>query len=499
MTFSAPAEPGQPGHSQHRQPGPGRRPGEGEPPDRPGAGDTGPWGGADLGLLSPVRAGTRVEEVTGDAAYVRAMLEAERALARALARARVAPEAAADSVTACARPELFNVSDLARRARADGNPVSALVADLAAAVRDRDPEAARWVHHGATSQDILDTATMLVIVRSADILLADLGRAADAAAGHAARHRDTAMVGRTLTQHAVPTTFGRVAAGWLAGLLDAAERLRNLRPRLPAQLGGAAGTLAPLGAAGVEVLEAFADECGLACPELPWHTVRTPVADTAGTLAHAAGACGKVATDIASLARTEIGEVAEPTGGGSSAMPHKRNPVRAALVRSAAGQMPALAGTLYGALPAEHERPAGAWHAEWQPMRESLRLTGGAVATTAELLEGLRVHSARMRQNLAGTGGLVTAERLVAALAPHLGREEAQQRVRELSLHATDRGRELYDVLAEDSDVVGALGTEQLAELCDPAGYTGAAGAFTDRVLARHRRTHNAAVTGETT
>lgn len=485
MTSSAPAEP--------------------DPPDRPrppGAADGDGAGlpdGADLGLLSPVRTGTRAEEITGDGAYLQAMLDAESGLVRALARAGVAPGAAAEPVAACARRDLFDVSDLARRARADGNPVVALVADLTAAVRRHDPEAARWVHYAATSQDIVDTAAMLVAARTVETVLADLDRAADAAAGLAASHRDTVMVGRTLTQHAVPTTFGRVAAGWLAGILDGAERLRALRPRLPAQLGGAAGTLAPLGAAGPDVVEAYAEECGLACPELPWHTVRTPVADVAGAVAHTAGACGKVATDVASLARTEIGEVAEPTGGGSSAMPHKSNPVRATLVLSAAGQVPALTSTLYGALAAEHERPAGAWHAEWQPMRESLRLTGGAAATTAELLEGLRVHPERMRSNLARTGGLVVAERLVAALAPQLGRSAAQQRLRELSSRAARQERELRAVLSEDSEVVGVLGTERLAQLCDPVGYTGSAGAFADRVLARHRRTRTQAVSGETT
>lgn len=443
-----------------------------------------------MGLLAPVRAGTAAEQATGDAAFLQAMLDAEAALARALVRTGTAPASAAETITACARAENFDLGDVARRARSGGNPVIGLVADLRAAVRERDPDASRWVHHGATSQDILDTATMLVAARTLDLAIADVDHGAAGAARLARDYRDTVMAGRTLTQHAVPTTFGRVAAGWLAGLLDAADGLRTVRERLPAQLGGAAGTLAPLGAEGTAALEAYAAECGLACPDVPWHTLRSPVAGLAAALAQASGACGKVAADVASLTRTEIGEVAEEAGGGSSAMPHKRNPVRATMVLAAARQVPALASTLSESMVAEHERPAGAWHAEWQPLREALRTAGGAAVTTAQLLDSLRVDTGRMQANLDLTGGLLASERIVAALAPKLGRAEAGQRVRDLSLRAANERRPLRDLLAGDGEIAGLLGADALDELCDPAGYTGSAGAFADRVLARYRRTY---------
>lgn len=238
----------------------------------------------------------------------------------------------------------------------------------------------------------MDTATMLVAARTLDLILADLGRTESALAAVAAAHRDTAMPGRTLTQHAVPTTFGLKAAGWRSLILDARDRLTAVRADLPAQLGGAAGTLAAFtvfrttgaqaaadSATQVDphaLVAAYARELGLREPELPWHTLRTPIADLAGALAFAAGALGKVAVDVLTLARTEIAEVAEGSGGGSSAMPHKANPVRSTLIAAAARRAPQLAATLYGALTAEDERPAGAWHAEWEPLRDLLRLVG---------------------------------------------------------------------------------------------------------------------------
>lgn len=264
-----------------------------------------------------------------------------------------------------------------------------LVADLTAAV---GKEYGPYVHRGATSQDILDTALMLVARRTLDLILADLERTARALGRLAAAHRDTVMPGRTLTQHAVPTTFGLKAAGWRSLVLDARDRLARLR--LPAQLGGAAGTLAAFAAFGAEdpgaLVAAYAGELGLVEPALPWHTLRTPIADLAGGLALTAGALGKMAADVLTLSRTEIAEVAEGSGGGSSAMPHKANPVAATVIAASARRAPGLAATLYGSMVAEDERPAGAWHAEWEPLRELLRLVAGAAHNAAELVEGLR-------------------------------------------------------------------------------------------------------------
>ncbi|MGV9290675.1 3-carboxy-cis,cis-muconate cycloisomerase [Streptomyces sp. NPDC003719] len=436
----------------------------------------------DAGLLAPGWAGSPAAGATDDRAFLRALLDAEAALTRAQAGLGLAPADAAVAVTEAADPARFDVVSLAARARRGGNPVIPLVADLTEAVgEDHGP----YVHRGATSQDIMDTATMLVAARTLDLLLPDLTRAERALARLAAEHRDTAMPGRTLTQHAVPTTFGLKAAGWRTLVLDARDRITAVRGALPAQLGGAAGTLAAFGAYGAEdataLPEAYAHELGLRAPLLPWHTLRTPVADLAGCLAFTAGALGKIAVDVLTLSRTEIGEVAEGSGGGSSAMPHKANPVRSTLIAAAARRAPQLAATLYGSLAAEDERPAGAWHAEWEPLRDLLRLAGGAARDTAELTEGLRVRPDAMRAHLGLTHGLIVSERLSAELAPLLGRARAKELLGELArrTHTEDRG--LGELLSE----VPELHDLDLDGPTDPARYTGSAGALTDRALER--------------
>ncbi|MFJ2114665.1 3-carboxy-cis,cis-muconate cycloisomerase [Streptomyces sp. NPDC087850] len=454
----------------------------------------------DSGLLAPGRAGTPAEAATGDSAFLRAMLDAEAALTRAQAGLGLAPARAARAVTEAAGTGRFDARDLALRARAGGNPVIPLVADLTAAV---PPEAAPYVHRGATSQDILDTAAMLVAARTLASVLADLDRAERALARLAADHRDTPMPGRTLTQHAVPTTFGLKAAGWRSLVLDARDRLRAVRATLPAQLGGAAGTLAAFGSyadgppagedTGLLLTAAFARELGLAEPALPWHTLRTPLADLAAALAFTAGALGKPAVDVLVLSRTEIGELSEGAGGGSSAMPHKANPVRATLIAAAARRAPGLAATLHGSMAAEDERPAGAWHAEWEPLRDLLRLAGGAAHDAAELFEGLRVHPEVMYAHLGLTQGLIVSERLAAVLSPLLGRARAQALLTEAARRTRTENRPLGHLLAEllaaepapgDPEAAGAAELD-LAELTDPAHYTGSAAALTDRALER--------------
>ncbi|MFF4085700.1 3-carboxy-cis,cis-muconate cycloisomerase [Streptomyces nigra] len=424
----------------------------------------------DSGLLAPGWTGSAAARATGDTALLQALLDAEAALTRAQAALGLAPEEAARAVTGGADADRFDARALAEEARAGGNPVIPLVGALTRAVGE---EHGPYVHRGATSQDIMDTALMLVAVRALGPVLADLERAQRAFARLAAAHRDTALPGRTLTQHAVPTTFGLKAAGWRALVLDARDRTTAVRDTLPAQLGGAAGTLAVFGAYGAAdptaLPAAYARELGLRAPELPWHTLRTPVADLAGCLAFTAGALGKAAVDVLTLSRTEIAEVAEGSGGGSSAMPHKSNPVRSTLIVAAARRAPQLAATLYGSLVAEDERPAGAWHAEWEPLRDLLRLVGGAARDAAELAEGLRVRPDAMRANLDLTGGAVVSERLSAELAPVLGRARAK----ELLTRLAAEGRPLAEApeLA-DADL-------------DPTHYTGSAGALTDRALER--------------
>ncbi|MCC9705815.1 3-carboxy-cis,cis-muconate cycloisomerase [Streptomyces sp. MNU76] len=437
---------------------------------------------ADTGLLSPGWAGSPASAATSDTAYLRALLDAEAALTRAQAALGLVPAAAGPAVTSAADAATPDVRSLAERARGGGNPVIPLVADLTEAV---GPEYGPYVHRGATSQDIMDTATMLVAARTLDLVLADLGRTESALAALAAAHRDTAMPGRTLTQHAVPTTFGLKAAGWRSLLLDARDRLAVVRATLPAQLGGAAGTLAAFtvfGAADTQALTAaYARELGLHAPELPWHTLRTPIADLAGALAFTAGALGKLAVDVLTLARTEIAEVAEGSGGGSSAMPHKANPVRSTLIAAAARRAPHLAATLYAALTAEDERPAGAWHAEWEPLRELLRLVGGAARDAVELTLGLRVDPGAMRRHLDLTHGLIVSERLAAELAPVLGRARAKELLTRTAERVYAEGRSLGELLAEEPE----LKDLDLANLTDPSRYTGSAGSLTDRALER--------------
>uniref|UniRef100_A0AAU3GSM3 3-carboxy-cis,cis-muconate cycloisomerase n=1 Tax=Streptomyces sp. NBC_01401 TaxID=2903854 RepID=A0AAU3GSM3_9ACTN len=438
---------------------------------------------SDAGLLAPGRAGSPAEAATGDHAFLRAMLDAEAALTRARSATGLAPSGAGPAVTAAADTGRFDVRELALRARSGGNPVIPLVAALSAAVHE---DVRPFVHRGATSQDILDTAAMLMASRTLALVLDDLGRTADALERLAARHRDTPMPGRTLTQHAVPTTFGLKAAGWRALVLDARDRLRAVRASLPVQLGGAAGTLAAFTAGagqatGPRLVAAYARDLGLSEPPLPWHTLRTPVADLAGALAFTAGALGKMAADVLTLSRTEIAELAEGSGGGSSAMPHKANPVRATLIAAAARRAPGQAATLYGSLTAEDERPAGAWHAEWEPLRDLLRLVGGAARDAAELTDGLRVFPAVMRSHLGLTDGLIVSERLAAVAAGRVGPARATEILTEAAGRAREEGLPLADVLAGEPAFDGL----DLAELTDPARYTGCAGLLTDRALER--------------
>ncbi|WP_406472143.1 adenylosuccinate lyase family protein [Streptomyces sp. NBC_01615] len=480
----------------------------------------------DSGLLSPVRAGTPVEAAVCDRAWLQAMLDAEAALARAQARLGTVPKPAADIITRAARADRFDARALALASRETANPVVGLVQALTRAVAAQDEGAAEYVHRGSTSQDVLDTGAMLVTARALRLLRADLARIADALGALALEHRDTLMAGRTLALQAVPTTFGLKAAGWRELLLDAVRRVeRVLDGGLPMSLGGAAGTLAGyveyaaiagaesmgtvgdvrldghdgvVGGVGVEgvaedagdyldrLVEAFAAETGLAPAVLPWHALRTPIADVASVLAFTAGALGKIAVDVQSLTRTEVGEVTEPTvagRGSSSAMPHKRNPVLATLMRAAALQVPVMAAGLTQCLLSEDERSAGAWHAEWQLLRECLRLVGGSAHTAVELAEGLVINPWRMRENLAHSGAQIVSERIAAVLAPRLGKVRAKQVLTDAVGVVRESGRGLPEVLAEEPSVARFLSAAELAVLCDPAGYTGVAGPLVDRAL----------------
>lgn len=455
------------------------------------------------GLLSPGWAGTGVDELVSDSAWVQAMLDAEVALARAQAELGVIPAAAAEVIAQAARADRLDLAGLAAGVYATANPVVALVGQLTEAVAALDPSAADFVHRGSTSQDILDSGMMLVCRRALTHLLGSLDRCADALAGIVERHRDTVMVGRTLTQHAVPITFGVKAAGWLQLVLDAAVRVRRLLDEgLPASLGGAAGTLSAYAEyaalagvphqGGVELIEPFAAQLGLRAPLVPWHGIRTPLADVAGTLAFTTGALGKFAVDVQVLTRTEIREVTEPAApgrGASSAMPQKHNPVFATLIMTAARQLPASALVLFQCVVSEDERSAGGWHAEWQPLRECLRLAAGAAANAADLAAGLVVLPERMRHNLRLTGTALVTERLTTVLAPVLGKAPAKKLLTAVVEESERTGVDPVELLPAALERAGAaLDLDAVRSMLDPEQYVGASAALADRVLDRYRQ-----------
>ena len=332
-------------------------------------------------------------DALSDQAWLAALLEAERALANAQSLAGLIDAAEAAEVAEACDPNRFDAAELAENARASGNPVIPLVH----ALRDAGAAAA---HRGATSQDILDSASMLVAKDALWIIDVELMRLADTCAELAEAHRTTVMAARTLLQQSVPTTFGFKAAGWLVGVLDARDALGALVDRLPAQLGGAAGTLASYGDQGPALLPLFAEELNLRAPDVPWHTIRTPIAELAGGLALSAGIAGKIAGDVILLAQTEVGEVREGENGESSTMPQKRNPARAIVAVACERHARANCAVLFESLAAEHERAAGSWHAEWHALTTALAATGGAVAAVADSLDELYVDTERMRRNV---------------------------------------------------------------------------------------------------
>jgi 3-carboxy-cis,cis-muconate cycloisomerase len=443
--------------------------------------------------------------VADDTAWLRSMLAVEAGLARALERAGVAPAGAGAAVTGAARAGDFGPADLAELGRATvltGNPVPGLARVLTRRVAD--PAARSAVHQGATSQDIMDTAAMLLARDALDAAVADLTAAAGAAARLADAHRGTLMIGRTLLQQAVPTTFGVVAAGWLAGLDSAVEGLAFVRDtRLAVQYGGAAGTLASLGGDGDRVKALLAQELGLADPPLPWHTERLRIIDVGAVSARACAALSKIARDVTLLAQTEVGEVAEGSGdgggaagaprrGGSSAMPNKSNPVAAVAVLGCAKQAPGLLATLLASAEQEYQRAAGAWHAEWQPYSHLLQLTVSAAAWGRDLLANLNVDKGRMAANLAAAGGLPLAERVTALLRGSLGAPAAHDLVAVAAARSASSGVPFRDVLLatpeiEDKLAAAGITAAQVEQALDPSGYLGDSDAFITAALAAHR------------
>jgi 3-carboxy-cis,cis-muconate cycloisomerase len=422
-----------------------------------------------------------VRAATSDRAWIQAMLDFEAALAAAESRAGLIPAEAAAAIAKACQANGFDAGCLGREGRGNANPAAPLVRALTDAVGG---DAGRYVHWGATSQDVIDTAAMLVARRALEPICEELDGVAGAAARLAEMHRDTAMAGRTLLQQALPTTFGLKAAGWLCAAAEARRRLAALP--LAVELGGAAGTLASLGAEGLRVLGLMAEELGLDEPVVPWHTARGRVGELGAALALASGALGKVALDVELLAQTEVGEVAEPAGdgrGSSSTLPQKRNPVGSTLALACMRRVHGEASILLGAMAQEHERAAGAWQAEWQALTGALAHTGGAAAAIREVLEGLEVRPERMRENLETGGGLVLAEAVTTAMAERVGRSQAHLLVEAAARRAIETGRSFRDELGEDEEIREHLSSQEIERALDPDRYLGSAGAFVDRAL----------------
>jgi 3-carboxy-cis,cis-muconate cycloisomerase len=442
-------------------------------------------------IFRPVFVPDEFREAVSGKAWLQAMLDAEAALATAEAQVGLIPREAAAAIVSCCEATRFDPEQLGRNGRAAGNPVPPLVKALTADVSNVSEEAARYVHKGATSQDIVDTAAMLVARRALELILAQLEGISLTCARLAEEHRGTIMAGRTLLQQALPTTFGLKAAGWLVSVLEVRRKLSDVRERgLAAQLGGAAGTLASLGKSGVSVLGEFTRELELAEPTLPWHTDRTRIAEIGGSLSLVAGVLGKISLDVILMSQTEVGEVTEPADGdrgGSSTLPHKRNPILSVTAAADTRRVQALAQTLNGAMAVEHERAAGAWHAEWEALSDALALTGGAAAAVREVTEGLEVHAEKMRQNLEETGGMLMAENVTTVVADRLGRLEAHELVGAAARRATDGGRPLRDELVAEPVLRERLSPEEIDAALDPEGYLGSTGTFIDRALKLYR------------
>jgi len=451
-------------------------------------------------LFDPIFDAAGISRFFTDAALLSAMLAFERALAEAEVEVGLVPARALDAIRAASDPALYDPGEIGRNARDGANPAIPLVAALRARVHGRDPEAACFVHFGATSQDVIDTALTLCAREALDALLVELDGLVAALAERAAEHRTTVRVARTLLQQALPTTLGYELSLVVDGLLRCRRRLLAARHEdLVVQFGGAAGTFSLLGEAGPQVARALARRLGLAAPEVPWHTVRDRRQHLAALLAETAGIAAKWLTDVALSAQSEMAELAEPaaTGrGGSSTLPHKRNPVACVRARAAFSRLAGPLATLHGVALHEFERAAGAWHAEWHASAEVFVLTGAVLAEARTVARGLVVDRKRMRENLERGNGLVYAEALRAALEPALG-ARAPQLVEELAREAAARGAHLRDLARLHSEVCSALPPATLERVFDPLAQLAAALTLTDAVVARARRELAAASPGE--
>jgi len=427
-----------------------------------------------------------LEQVLSDESRIKKMLQFEAVLAAAEAKAGVIPTGAARKIAEQCRADQFDLASIAKESALAGNAAIPLVKMLTETVARQDKDAARFVHFGATSQDVIDTGLVLQMRDALDLLEKDLGWLSETLAALATTHRKTMVTARTWMQQALPTTFGFIVAGWLDAILRHRRRLIEIRPRiLSLQFGGAVGTLAALRENGSAVAKALASELQLTLPGMPWHSHRDRVAEAATSFGLLTGTLGKIARDISLHTQTEVAELSEPAGegrGGSSTMPHKRNPVTCAVVLSASARVPGLVSTMLAAMPQEHQRGLGGWHAEWETLPEIIRLSGGALHHLAQMLPTLEVDPERMRQNLETTRGLIFAEAVTMALADRMGKMPAHLLVGAACKKALAENRPLLEILRAEPGVHGHLAPADLASLFDTRNYLGRAEEFVEQV-----------------
>ena len=431
-----------------------------------------------------------MREVFSDHGRVQGMLDFEAALARAEASIGLIPAEVVADIEAACRAELFDFDELAIAVVNAGNSAIPLVKALGKQIAARNRVAERYVHMGATSQDAMDSGLILQLRQAVQLLEIDLGNLADSLAQQARRYALTPLAGRTWLQQATPVTLGMKIAGWLGAVTRHRQRLMDIKPRLLSlQFGGASGTLAALGDQGFAVAEALARDLQLTLPEQPWHTHRDRLVEFASLLGMIAGSLGKVGRDISLLMQTEVGELFEPAAagkGGSSTMPHKRNPVGAAVMIGASVRAPGLVATMFAAMAQEHERSLGLWHAEWETLPELCCLVSGSLQQALQVIPELEVDTARMLENLDSTKGLVLAEAVSIALAKRLGRDAAHHLIEQCCRSAVEQGSHLRQVLGQHPQVSAELSTAELDQLLDPANYLGQAGRWVERAVAEH-------------
>jgi 3-carboxy-cis,cis-muconate cycloisomerase len=446
-----------------------------------------PTNPADSPILGTLYGSDAMRAVFDERTYFQRMLDVEAALARVQARLGIIPADAAGAITGAARVENLSTDELAASARNVGYPVVGLVTGLSRAAG----AAGGWTHWGATTQDIMDTATVLQVRDGLTLIRTALRGMVAALTAQAEQHRHTVMAGRTHLQQALPITLGLKCAVWTQPLIAHVQRLDALRPRVElVSFAGAAGTLASLGDQGIAVMEGLAAELGLGAPAAPWHVSRDGLAETVAFLGLVCGSLAKLATDVILLAQTEVGELAEPYvagRGSSSTMPQKRNPIASEYILAAARTVHALVPVMFGAMAADHERATGPWQAELLALPQCFVLTHGALQHAGAIAEGMVIDAARMRRNLDLTGGLIVAEAVMMGLAPHIGRGEAHHVVKHACDAALAETIPLADALAREPAVASRLDRAGIERLTDPGHYLGSADGFIDRVLAAAR------------